>query len=65
MRPERRREGAPGQRRSEVGAATKGGGGGGGGGGGSEGREGFLWVEASGVRSGCEFRSELEAGVVS
>lgn len=64
MRPERRREGAPGQRRSEVGAATKGGGGGGGGGG-SEGREGFLWVEASGVRSGCEFRSELEAGVVS
>lgn len=64
MLPERRREGAPGQRRSEVGAATKGGGGGGGGGG-SEGREGFLWVEASGVRSGCEFRSELEAGVVS
>lgn len=29
-------------------------------------REGFLWAEASGVLSGCEFFcSEVEAGVVS
>lgn len=27
-------------------------------------REGFLWVEASGVYSGCEFCLQLEAGLV-
>lgn len=53
--PERRREEAPRQRRSEIGQLVSGVAGWGA-------REGFLWAEASGAHSGCEFCSEPEPG---